>query len=30
MPEVDVSNIPQAPITRRRFATAVPPTDPKR
>ena len=30
MPEIDVSNIPQAAITRRRFATGVPPTDPKR
>src|SRR5437868_10740140 len=26
MPEIDVSNIPRAPITRRRFATGVPPT----
>src|SRR5207248_8569264 len=25
LPEIDVSNIPQVPITRRRFATAVPP-----
>jgi 4-hydroxyphenylacetate 3-monooxygenase len=25
MPEIDVSNIPNAPITRRRFAAAVPP-----
>jgi aromatic ring hydroxylase len=30
MPEVDVSNIPQAPITRRRFATGVPSTELKR
>ena len=30
MPEIDVSNIPQAPITRRRFAAAVAPADPKR
>ena len=25
MPEIDVSNIPSAPITRRRFAAGVPP-----
>ena len=25
MPEIDVSNIPNAPITRRRFAAGVPP-----
>jgi len=30
MPEIDVSNIPQAPITRRRFAASVPPAEPKR
>jgi len=29
MPEIDVSNIPRAAITRRRFAAAVPPADPK-
>jgi 4-hydroxyphenylacetate 3-monooxygenase len=30
MPEIDVSNIPQAPVTRRRFAASVPPAEPKR
>jgi aromatic ring hydroxylase len=30
MPEIDLSNIPNAPITRRRFAAGVPPAEPKR
>jgi hypothetical protein len=30
MPEIDLSNIPNAAITRRRFAAGVPPAEPKK